>query len=190
MIIYHKFIVILISLQTIFISTMLPVFISFKINKNFDYNLEFPITWQIPLIILITIIFKKNVVFGAFTIYLFLGLFILPIFHQGGSVGYLLTPNFGYLLGTYPLIRIIDNLNNKNKIHLFDFIKTGVLAISVLHITGFFYSFIQMLFHKQANIFLYNLGKYSIGKIGYHLLMLIPLSLLLKPINYIKYKKL
>ena len=45
-----------------------------------------------------------------------MGLFILPVFHQGGSLGYLLTPNFGYLLGLYPLIKIIDNLNNRNKI--------------------------------------------------------------------------
>ena len=36
------------------------------------------------------------------------------------------------------------------------------------------------------NIFLYNLGKYSVGKIGYHLLMLLPLSLLIKPIERLK----
>ena len=39
------------------------------------------------------------------------------------------------------------------------------------------------------NIFLYNLGKYSVGKIGYHLIMLIPLILLIKPIRYLKYSK-
>ena len=54
----------------------------------------------------------------TYTIYLLVGLFLLPIFHQGGSLGYLLTPNFGYLLGIYPLIKIINNYDNNcpNKI--------------------------------------------------------------------------
>jgi len=84
-----------------------------------------PITWQIPAIILLTLIFHKKVVFRAFSIYIFLGLFILPVFHQGGSLGYLLTPNFGYLLGLYPLIKIINNLNNRNKINVGNFLKNG-----------------------------------------------------------------
>jgi len=118
-----------------------------------------------------------------------LGLFILPVFHQGGSLGYLLTPNFGYLLGLYPLIKIIDNLNNRKKINVGNFLKYGVMAIGAMHLTGIFYSFIQTLFYGKYNIFLYNLGKYSIGKIGYHFLMLFPLLLLIKPIKRLKNSK-
>jgi biotin transport system substrate-specific component len=133
--------------------------------------------------------FNKKVVFRAFTIYLIIGLFIIPVFHQGGSIGYLLTPNFGYLLGTYPLIKIIDNLNKKNKIYIGNFLLTGFLAIVAMHLTGILYNFLQIIYYKQFNIFLYNLGKYSLGKIGYHLIMLIPLILLVKPIKYLKYKQ-
>ena len=148
-----------------------------------------PITWQIPTIILLTLIFHKKVVFRAFSIYLILGLFIFPVFHQGGSIGYLLTPNFGYLLGLYPLIKIIDNLNNRNKINFGNFLKNGFIAISALHLTGIFYNLIQIIFYSQFNLFLYNLGKYSVGKIGYHFLMLLPLLLLLKPIRCLKNSK-
>ena len=55
-----------------------------------------------------------------------------------------------------------------------------------MHLTGIFYNLIQILFYSQFNIFLYNLGKYSIGKIGYHLLMLFPLFLVIKPIKRLK----
>ena len=165
---------------------MIPVFITIPFTNKSIYNLEIPITWQIPNIILISLIFKRNVVLIAFTIYLLTGLFLLPIFHEGGSLGYLLTPNFGYLIGIYPLINIVNNLNNKNKIYFFDFLKTGILAISVMHITGIIFTFIQMIYYRQINIFLYNLGYLSLGKIGYHFLMLIPLSLLIKTINLIK----
>ena len=177
------------SLQSLIISTMLPVYIQLPFINKSSISLDMPITWQIPTIFLLTLIFKRKVVFRAFTIYLILGLFVFPIFHQGGSIGYLLTPNFGYLLGTYPLIIIIDKLNIRNQIKISNFLLNGFLAIIAMHLTGIFYSFIQIIFHNQFNIFLYNLGNYSIGKIGYHLIMLIPLILLIKTIKYFKYKK-
>ena len=181
-----KFFEILISLQLLLISTMIPVFITLPFTNKYNYSFEIPITWQIPTVILISLIFNGKVVFRAFSIYLFIGLFIIPIFQHGGSLGYLLTPNFGFLIGIYPLIKIIDNLNKKKKIYIIDFLKKGVIAISAMHITGILYSFILLIFYNQINIFLYNLGNYSLGKIGYHVLMLIPLSLLIKPINYVK----
>ncbi len=186
---FYKLIEILVSLQSLVITTMLPVYIPLPFIDKSIKNFEFPITWQIPTIILLTLIFQKKVVFRAFSIYIILGLFISPIFHQGGSLGYLLTPNFGYLLGIYPLIKIIDNLNAGNKINVGKFLKNGFIAIGAMHLTGIFYNFIQIIFYSQFNLFLYNLGKYSVGKIGYHFLMLFPLLLLIKPIELLKHRK-
>ena len=168
---------------------MLPVYIPLPFIYKSSNNIELPITWQIPTIILLTLIFHKKVVFRAFSIYLILGLFMFPVFHQGGSIGYLLTPNFGYLLGLYPLIKIIDNLNNRNKINVGNFLKNGFIAIGTMHLTGLSYNFIQTIFYNQFNLFLYNLGKYSLGKIGYHFLMLFPLLLIIKTIEHIKRSK-
>ena len=177
------------SLQSLVITTMLPVYIPLSFIDKSSNNIEMPITWQIPTIILLTLIFHKKVVFRAFSIYIILGLFISPVFHQGGSIGYLLTPNFGYLLGVYPLIKIIDNLNTRNKINVGNFLKNGFLAIVAMHLTGIFYNLIQTIFYSKFNIFLYNLGKYSLGKIGYHFLIFLPLLLLIKPINRLKHNK-
>ena len=182
----YKLFEILVSLQLLVITTMLPVFIPLQFIDKTSVSFEIPITWQIPTVILLTLIFQKKVVFRAFSIYIFLGLFIAPVFHQGGSIGYLLTPNFGYLLGLYPLIKIIDNLNIRNKVNVYNFIVYGFKSIFAMHLTGIFYNFIQILFYNQFNIFLYNLGKYTVGKIGYHLLMLLPLLLFIKPINILK----
>ena len=186
---FYKLIEILVSLQSLVITTMLPVYIPLQFIDKSSKSIEMPITWQIPTIILLTLIFHKKVVFRAFSIYIILGLFIFPVFHQGGSIGYLLTPNFGYLLGLYPLIKIIDNLITRNKINVGNFLKNGLIAIGALHLTGIFYNFIQIIFFSQFNLFLYNLGKYSLGKIGYHFLMLIPLLLLIKPIERLKRNK-
>ncbi len=186
---FYKLIEILVSLQSLVITSMLHVYIPLPFLNKPNNSIEIPITWQIPTIILLTLIFNKKVVFRAFSIYIILGLFILPVFHQGGSLGYLLTPNFGYLLGLYPLIKIIDNLNNRNKINIRDFLKKGFIAIGAMHLTGIFYNFIQTISYSQYNLFLYNLGKYSLGKIGYHFLMLFPLLLLIKPIERLKRSK-
>ena len=184
---FYKLIEIIVSLQSIIISTFIPIYIQLPFIDKSNNSFEIPITWQIPTIILLTLIFNRGVVFRAFTIYLILGLFISPVFHQGGSLGYLLTPNFGYLLGIYPLIKIIDNLNKKFKIKIGNFLINGSLALGAMHLTGIFYNLIQILFYNQLNMFLYNVGKYSVGKIGYHFIMLIPLILLIKPLKYFKY---
>ncbi len=184
---FYKLIEILVSLQSLIISTMIPIYIPVTFFDKSNNTIEIPITWQIPTIILLTLIFNRKVIFKAFTIYLILGLFIAPVFHQGGSLGYLLTPNFGYLLGTYPLIKIIDKLNKKNKLNIKNFLINGFLGISALHLTGIIYNFLQIIYYDQFNIFIYNLGKYSIGKIGYHLIMLIPLLLIIKPLKNLKY---
>ena len=186
---FYKLIEILVSLQSLVITSMIPVYIPIPfIYKSSNY-FELPITWQIPTVILLTLIFHKKVVFKAFFIYIILGLFIFPVFHQGGSIGYLLTPNFGYLLGHYPLIKIIDNLNTRTKINVSNFLKNGLIAIVAMHLTGIFYNFMQIIMYSQFNLFLYNLGKYSLGKIGYHFLMFYPLLLLIKPIERLKHNK-
>ena len=186
---FYKLIEVFVSLQLLVITTMLPVYIPLPFfDKSFN-SFEMPITWQIPTIIFLTLIFRKKVLFRAFSLYIILGLFIFPIFHQGGSIGYLLTPNFGYLLGIYPLIKIIDNLNARNKINIGNFLINGFLAIGAMHLTGIFYNLIQIIFYSEFNVFMYNLGKYSVGKIGYHLLMLLPLLLVIKPIKFLKYSK-
>ncbi len=186
---FYKLIEILVSLQSLVITSMLQVYIPLPFIYKSSNNFELPMTWQIPTIILLTLIFHKKVVLRAYTIYIILGLFLFPVFHQGGSIGYLLTPNFGYLLGLYPLINVIDNLNYRNKINVRNFLKNGFIAIGAMHLTGILYNFMQVILYSQFNLFLYNLGKYSLGKIGYHFLMLFPLLLLIKPIERLKRSK-
>ena len=183
----NKIIEIFISLQIIIISTFIPVYISIPFTNRDIPTFEIPISWQIPSIIVITLIFNGEIVIKAFSIYLLLGLFFLPVFHNGGSIGYLLTPNFGYLLGIYPLIKVIDTFKKKyyHKIQFYDFLKYGVLGICIMHITGIIYNSIQILYFKQLDTLLYNISRYSLGKIGYHLLMLTPITLLIKIINKI-----
>ena len=186
---YNKFIEVIISLQVIIVSSLVPVYISIPSKNQIMQTFEVPTSWQIPSIIIITLIFEGEIVIKAFSIYLLIGLFFLPVFQNGGSLGYLLTPNFGYLLGTYPLINFIHKLNKKNiRIHCNDLLKYGILGIFSMHVIGILYSSIQILYFKQSDLLLYNISKYSLGKFVYHLLMLTPITLLIKVINKYRFK--
>ena len=189
---FNKILEIVICLQIIIISKFLPVYFSIPFTNKSSLTFDLPITWQVPTIILITLLFNGKIVIKSFSIYLIIGLFFIPVFHQGGSLGYLLTPNFGYLLGIYPLITIFDNLNknkNNNKYKYLYFLKYGILGISSMHFVGIIYNFIQTIFYNRSEILIYNIAKYSLGNFVYHLIMLTPIMLFIKLINKYKYQK-
>jgi len=75
---FYKLIEVLVSLQSLIISTMLPVYIPLSFIDKSNNSFELPITWQIPTMILLTLIFDRKVIFKAFTIYIIIGLFIFP----------------------------------------------------------------------------------------------------------------
>lgn len=58
-----------------------------------------PITMQTPVVLLCGLLLGKK--FAPLTVgcYLALGLLGLPVFNQGGGIGYLVQPTFGYLVG-------------------------------------------------------------------------------------------
>ena len=59
-----------------------------------------------------------------------------------------------------------------------------MLGIISMHFIGALYSFIQFLYFNQSDILIYNISRFSLGKFAFHLLMLTPLTLLGKLINY------
>ena len=58
----YKLIEILVSLQSLVISTMLPVYIPLPFVDESYNTFEMPITWQIPTIILLTLVFKLSII--------------------------------------------------------------------------------------------------------------------------------
>ena len=181
-----KYIELIISTQCIFISTMIPIYISIPTIENHFKIVDLPINWQIPIILILTIIFSKEILIKSHTIYLILGLFFLPLFNDGGSLGYILTPNFGFLLGIYPMIFYISNLKSNNLLTIYKFIFYGIISILILHLTGIIYLVIQLLIFSRIELALYLIGKYSFANLPFQILMLIPSSLLLTSLKKIK----
>ena len=185
----NKYIEVIICFQLLIVSTMIPVYLSIPDIKSIINVFELNLTWHIPLIIVLTIIFRGKVINMAYTIYIITGLFFLPVFHNGGSIGYILTPSFGYILGNYSLIYFIDQIHNKNKtLTMTLFIKSSTIGLFTMHLIGMTYLFFQLMYYGKLNMFLFNFAKYTLANIHLELLMLCPIILVLNPIKKLSIK--
>ena len=182
----NRILKLIISIESIIISSLTQINIPLPLIDNFNNVSEFQVNLQIPVIILLTIIFSGELIFKAYFIYIFTGLFLLPVFFDGGSLGYLLTPNFGYLLGIFPLIKVINIIYKKNIIKFLEFFKYSLIAIFIMHLIGILYFSLQFLLFSKSGLILYSIGKYSLSKLPYQILSLIPVIILFKIINKLK----
>ena len=182
----YKFIV---SFQCILISTMIPINIPIPSIEKIYRIVEIPINYQIPTIIFLTLIFSGEFINKVYAIYVFIGLFFLPVFFDGGSIGYLMTPNFGYLLGIFPLISAINILNKKNNLSFIIYMKYSLAGLLTMHFIGISYLTFQLLIFNKPNLIPYNIGLFSLNKILFQIISLIPVYLIINLVNKLKLKK-
>lgn len=64
--------------------------------------LPLPSTWQVPALLLCSLVAGPRAGVIASVAYLTIGLVDLPVFYGGGGIAYVLTPGFGYLAGFIP----------------------------------------------------------------------------------------
>jgi len=181
-----KFIV---SFQAILISTMIPINIPIPSIEKIYRIIEIPINYQIPTIIFLTLIFSGEFIKKVYAVYIFIGLFFLPVFFDGGSIGYLITPNFGYLLGIFPLISTINILNKKDNYTFIKYIKYSFIGLMIMHLTGISYLTVKLLIFNKLNLIPYNIGLFSLNKILFQIISLFPVYLIINLLNKLKLKK-
>ncbi len=103
--------------------------------------------WQIQGVLLTSLLCGPQIGTISAISYLIIGLFYLPVFHGGGSVGYILTHEFGYLLGFIPAAWICGFLAKQNtKAKLINYSCYSILSLCVVHIIGIIYLIIGKVF--------------------------------------------
>jgi len=179
----YKFIV---SFESILISSMIPINIPIPSIDKIYRIVEIPVNYQIPTVIFFTLIFSGEFLRKVYAIYIFIGLFFLPVFFDGGSIGYLITPNFGYLIGIFPLINIINILNRKNNLTFINFMKYSLGGLVLMHLIGILYLTIQLLIFNKTNLILYNIGLFTLSKFPFQIISLVPVYIFIILINKLK----
>ena len=95
------------------------------------------ITLQVPALLLAALVAGPRSGLLAAVAYLSVGLFQLPVFHDGGGVTYLLDPGFGYLAGFIPAAWLVGKLSRQNGVE--DPLSLGLIAafgLLVIHLCG------------------------------------------------------
>ena len=99
-----------------------------------------PITLQTFFVLLTALILPTKASILANITYIALGLIGLPIFSGGGGLGYVLMPNFGFIIGfviaTVIMSLITEKLNNHK---LWQYIAISLLGIIIIYIIGILY---------------------------------------------------
>ncbi len=139
-------------LLVIIIGGMIPAALTFpKIGSPLN-TVPLGISWQIPSLLTSAIVCGSRSSVIAVSAYLTIGLFFYPVFHGGGSLGYLLTSEFGYLIGFIPSVIIIGKLSTKN--NLIGFTKKALVGLSIIHLCGIInLYFISFLSKQNENLY-------------------------------------
>lgn len=94
-------------------------------------------------------------------IYVILGLFGLPVFSNGGGIGYIFKPSFGFIIGFIVSAYIIGILSNKNN-KFFTLFTAQVLGLFVLYIFGSIYMYLIMNFYIGKAFSIINIIKLAV----------------------------
>ena len=104
--------------------------------------------------------------------YITIGLLYLPVFTGGGSVGYLATPDFGYLAGFVPAVWFTGaKLTYKNRNSLYQIFVAILMGLTIIHSVGIINLFIGTITNRWEDSFSELLIIYSISTFPFQLLL-------------------
>lgn len=111
-----------------------------------------PMTLQTFFVLLTALVLPLKASLLATITYMALGLIGLPIFSGGGGIGYVLMPNFGFIIGFVVATVIISVITEKLKNRkLWHFILISLLGIIIVYIIGILYfAFITNVYNNNG----------------------------------------
>ncbi len=110
-----------------------------------------PMTFQTFFVLLTGLVLPLKASALTTITYMIIGLIGLPIFSGGGGIGYVLMPNFGFIIG-FVISTIIMSLLSQNTIkHSFaSHFAISILGITLIYIIGILYfAFITNVYNKN-----------------------------------------
>ncbi len=112
-----------------------------------------PVTLQTFFVLLTALVLPLKASTLATITYMALGLIGLPIFSGGGGLGYILMPNFGFIIGFVVSSVMISVITEKLKKRAFwQYFTISILGVAIIYIIGIFYfAFITNVYNKSDN---------------------------------------
>lgn len=107
-----------------------------------------PISMQVMFTLLCSVMLGAKLGALSVFIYILLGLVGVPVFTQGGGIGYVLVPTFGYIIGFFFQAIVTGKIINIRKEANFWWIFFGcVIGVLVIYAVGVFYFYMINTFY-------------------------------------------
>jgi biotin transport system substrate-specific component len=122
------------------------------------------ITMQVPALLLTALVCGHRPAILAAVAYLSIGLFQLPVFHEGGGVSYLLDPGFGYLAGFLPAAWLTGKISRQPGLDdPLSLAAVAAFGLLVIHLCGLANLLLGGLAGRWGTSFLPLLRDYSLA---------------------------
>jgi biotin transport system substrate-specific component len=137
----------LLTISGVFIEVTLPLpQLTWPINWSQLQTYSLGVTLQVGAILLVGCMAGRTVAALSQITYLILGLSGFQIFAQGGGLGYLSEPTFGYLLGFLPGAALCGHLAFQQRRRLETFMMSCLWGLLSVHVVGLVYLSVLCLF--------------------------------------------
>jgi biotin transport system substrate-specific component len=137
----------LLTISGVFIEVAIPVPpLAWPIDWSHVPTYSLGVTLQIGAILLVGCMAGRNAAALSQIAYLILGLSGFQIFAQGGGLGYLREPTFGYLLGFLPGAWICGHIAFQQHRRLDNLIMSCLWGLGAIHIVGLVYLTVLSIF--------------------------------------------
>lgn len=111
-----------------------------------------PVTLQTFFVLLTGLVLPLKASALATITYMSLGLIGLPIFSGGGGLGYVLMPNFGFIIGFLVASVIMSGITEKLKKRAFwEFFAISILGVAIIYTIGILYFAFNTNVHNNNN---------------------------------------
>lgn len=137
----------LLTISGVFIEVAIPFpLLRWPINWSHIQTYSLGVTLQVGAVLLVGCMAGRNTAAITQITYLVLGLSGLQIFAQGGGLGYLQEPTFGYLLGFLPGAALCGYLAFQQRRQLDTLIMSCIWGLLVIHVIGLVYLTVLAIF--------------------------------------------
>ncbi|MCT0200874.1 biotin transporter BioY [Synechococcus sp. CS-1325] len=145
---------------------------------------ELPVTAQVPALLLTALVCGPRPTLLAAVAYLSLGLLMLPVFHGGGGMAYLLDPGFGYLAGFVPAGWVTGRLARQEGMgELLRLLGAALLGLLTIQLCGITNLLIGGLVGRWGGSLVDLLLSYSLGPLLPQLLLCCAVAVLAVPLR-------
>ena len=100
-----------------------------------------PMTLQTFFAVFGALLLRRNQIFTSMSLYILIGLIGLPVFSEGGGLGYILKPSFGFLIGFCLGAYIIASIIRTSKCTFMHLLVSSFIGLSVIYAIGLLYYF-------------------------------------------------